>query len=137
MREDEAHQKHSRGEGRENLTMRRRRRRRRPHKYPLGSENYEPSSERNDKPDHSVNASGAVEQLKSRASVCPVSKTEIGPLEKPHQKVGGTRGGSPRRKLREAELMASKEEKGKRFNKNGLVSRVKRRLNVNLGDKEK
>lgn len=52
-----------------------RRRRTRQHKCPLGSENYEPSSVRNDKPDSLVNTFGVVEQVKSGASVCPVSKT--------------------------------------------------------------
>ena len=66
--------------------------------------------------------------------MCGVSKTKIGPLEKQHQKVGGTSRGSPRRKLRETELMESKEEeKGKSFNKKWLVNHVKPLHKCQLG----
>lgn len=63
--------------------------------------------------------------------MCGVSKPEIHPLEKQHQKVGGTSEGSPRRKLREARADVIKApEKGKSFNKEWLVNRVKRCINV-------
>lgn len=69
---------------------------------------------------------------------CNVSSASMDPPEREHQRAGGSPRGSPRRKLRGAgagEIKAA--EKGKSFNKDELVNRVKCCINVNWDDKGK
>lgn len=60
-----------------------------------------------------------------------MSSTSIDPPARQHQRAGGSSKGSPRRKLRGAGAGEIKEaEKGKSFNKDELVNRVKCCINV-------
>lgn len=69
---------------------------------------------------------------------CYVSSASIEPLERQHQRAGGNAKGSPRRKLRGAGAGEIKEaEKGKSFNKDELVNRVKCCIKVKWDDKGK